>query len=260
MLSAIDQAVKDGVDILSMSITGTINNLDDPVQVAFKNAAAADIFVAVSAGNGNPATDFLNHPSPWLTSVAASTLPRYFFANAVLGDNNTYQGGGLFSASPVGPYPLVLSDSAGLAGVNASQVLLCYRGSLDPAKVQGKIVVCDRGGNDRVQKSAAVKEAGGLGMILVNTPNTGDDVPSADRHAVPSVHLAKAYRDAVRAYASSAAAPTASLVANGISYDVKAPLMAPFSLMGPTAAAGREILKPDITAPGAAVWLELFSM
>ena len=40
---------------------------------------------------------------------------------------------------------------------------------LDPAKVTGKIVLCDRGGNARVDKSLAVSKAGGVGMIQYNT-------------------------------------------------------------------------------------------
>ena len=43
---------------------------------------------------------------------------------------------------------------------------------LDPAKVAGKIVLCDRGVNARVNKSLAVKEAGGIGMVLVNVAAT----------------------------------------------------------------------------------------
>jgi hypothetical protein len=34
----------------------------------------------------------------------------------------------------------------------------------------GKIVVCDRGITARVNKSLAVQEAGGVGMILLNPP------------------------------------------------------------------------------------------
>lgn len=126
----------DGVDIISMSISGAVDDLDESAQVAFKNAAAARIFVAVSGGNVDPETDYVEHPSPWLTSVAASTLPRYSSAEAVLGNGISYQGGGLpASPSPVGPYPLVLSDSAGLQGVNVIRSQLCLIGSLDPAKV-----------------------------------------------------------------------------------------------------------------------------
>ena len=57
---------------------------------------------------------------------------------------------------------------------------------LDPAKVAGKIVVCDRGVTARVNKSLAVQEAGGVGMILVNTSANSIN---ADFHFVPTVHL-----------------------------------------------------------------------
>ena len=58
---------------------------------------------------------------------------------------------------------------------------------LDPALVAGKIVVCDRGATARVNKSLAVAEAGGVGMILLNTAASS---LNADFHYVPSVHLA----------------------------------------------------------------------
>ena len=57
---------------------------------------------------------------------------------------------------------------------------------LDPAKVAGKIVVCDRGVTARVNKSLAVQQAGGVGMILVNTSLNSIN---ADFHFVPTVHL-----------------------------------------------------------------------
>ncbi|MFZ8346271.1 PA domain-containing protein, partial [Staphylococcus aureus] len=63
---------------------------------------------------------------------------------------------------------------------------------MDAAKAAGKIVVCDRGQNARIEKSQAVKEAGGVGMILVNvTPASVDN----DFHAVPTVHIDARYRD-----------------------------------------------------------------
>ncbi len=75
--------------------------------------------------------------------------------------------------------------------------------TLDPAKVAGKIVVCDRGVNARVNKSLAVKEAGGVGMMLVNT--TANSL-NADLHFVPTVHLADTVRAAVEAYAAASGA------------------------------------------------------
>ena len=65
------------------------------------------------------------------------------------------------------------------------------RASLDAAKVTGHIVVCDRGGNARAEKSQVVKDAGGIGMVLVNVPGGADSLDN-DFHAVPTVHLASA--------------------------------------------------------------------
>src|SRR5690606_8651024 len=64
---------------------------------------------------------------------------------------------------------------------------LCLVGELDPAVVEGKVVLCRRGGNGRAEKSLAVHEAGGVGMILYN--NTDSDNLFTDTHWVPSVHV-----------------------------------------------------------------------
>jgi len=59
-------------------------------------------------------------------------------------------------------------------------------------------VVCDRGVTARVNKSLAVKEAGGVGMVLANPSNNS---LNADLHYVPTVHLQNTDRAAVLAYA-----------------------------------------------------------
>ena len=76
----------------------------------------------------------------------------------------------------------------------------CFAGTLDPAKVAGKIVVCERGVNARIDKSFEVKRAGGVGMVLVNP---GPNSLNGDYHPVPSVHLNHTDGDAVEAYAAT---------------------------------------------------------
>src|SRR5262249_54429295 len=76
LVAAIDQAVADGVDVISYSISGTTTNFAEAVQVAFLNAANAGIFVSAAAGNSGPTTGTVNHPGPWLTTVAAGTHDR----------------------------------------------------------------------------------------------------------------------------------------------------------------------------------------
>jgi hypothetical protein len=60
-------------------------------------------------------------------------------------------------------------------------------GTLDPAKVKDKIVVCTRGVNGRMEKGLVVKQAGGIGMVLCNDANIGE-VTIADPHLIPAVH------------------------------------------------------------------------
>jgi len=249
-VAAIDQAVSDGVDVINFSISGSTTSFLDPVEVAFLFAADAGVFVAASAGNNGPGASTVAHISPWLTTVAAGTKNRAYQATATLGNGASYTGVGLGAAVPSSP--LILSINAGLSGANATAVRLCFSSEwtggipqLDPAKVAGKIVVCDRGTNDRVDKSRAVQEAGGVGMILTNvTPNS----LNADLHFVPTVHLADTDRAAILAYGATAA-PTASLSA-GVQVLVVAPDVAAFSSRGPALAGAGDMLKPDIMAPG----------
>jgi len=251
IVAAIDQAVADGVDVINYSISGTTTNFLDAAEVAFLFAADAGVFVAASAGNSGPTTGTVAHPSPWITTVAAGTHNRDGQGSVTLGNNVTYNGASV--ATAVGPAPLIDSTAAGLPGAPANAVALCFTAAdnggtpvLDPAKVAGKIVVCDRGTNARVAKSQAVKDAGGVGMVLVNTsPNS----LNADFHFVPTVHLSDTVRTAVKTYAASAGA-TAKINQATIVYNVTAPLTASFSSRGPLTAGGGDLLKPDVIAPG----------
>jgi subtilisin family serine protease len=162
-----------------------------------------------------------------------------------LGNGQTYTGVGLGPAVPSSP--IALSTTVGLPGQDADQVRLCFINTLDPAKVAGKIIVCDRGVNDRVEKSAEVLRAGGVGMVLANTaPNS----LNADIHSVPTVHVDEVAGAAIKAYVSGTASPTASLSAGVAQLGVKAPLVAAFSSRGPALAGEGDLLKPDILAPG----------
>jgi subtilisin family serine protease len=250
-VAAIDQAVADGVDVINFSISGSQTNFRDSVEIAFLFAADAGVFVAASAGNSGPTTSTVAHPGPWLTTVAAGTHNRNGAGSVTLGNAVTYDGASV--ATAVGPAPFIDSEAAGLAGADPTAVRLCFAAEdnggvavLDPAKVAGKIVLCDRGTNARVNKSLAVQEAGGVGMVLVNTsPNS----LNADFHFVPTVHLQNTDRPAVKAYAATQG-PTATINKATIVYNVPAPLTASFSSRGPLRAGNGDLLKPDIIAPG----------
>src|SRR4029453_16639630 len=87
-LAAIDAAVSDGVDGINSSVSGS-GAVEDPVDRAFLSAASAGIFVATSAGNSGPAASTANHVTPWVTTVAASTVAPYA-GTVVLGNGKKY--------------------------------------------------------------------------------------------------------------------------------------------------------------------------
>lgn len=241
-VAAIDKAVADGVNVINYSISGSQTSVNDPVEQAFYRAAVAGVFVAASAGNSGPG-QAVAHISPWLTTVAASTHDRAFSADATLGNAAKYTGASV-NPNPLGSASLIRAEDAGIAGASAN-LNLCFSNplELDPAKVAGKIVVCTRGNNARVDKSLAVLNAGGVGMIL--SDNGGGLV--AEAHSVPTVHVTTADGNAIKAYAQTAGA-TASISKFYLG-SAPAPTMANFSSRGPNAG-DANLLKPDVTAPG----------
>jgi subtilisin family serine protease len=248
-VAAIERAVADGVHVINFSISGG-TSITDAVEQAFLNASNAGVFVAASAGNSGPANT-VAHISPWQATVAASTHNRELQADVVLGNGKKYTGASM-NIAPLPAAPMIRAEDAGLAGADPTMVALCYSAAsnggkavLDPAKVAGKIVICTRGVTARVDKSLAVFEAGGVGMIQVD--NGAGLV--AEVHSVPSVHVNAADGAAIKAYAATqnaTAAMTRFVV--GVS-SLKAPVMASFSSRGPNRY-DANVLKPDLTAPG----------
>lgn len=242
-VAAIDQAVADGVDVLNYSISGSLTSSLDPVEVAFLFAADAGVFVAVSAGNSGPGASTVAHNSPWLTTVAAGTHDRFYAGTADLGDGTSYDGA-MLDAGPV-TSDLVYAADVAAAGVDPADAALCFENTLDDAEVAGKIVVCDRGTIARVDKSAEVARAGGIGMIHANVSPSSIN---ADIHAVPTLHVDDIDGATIRGYAQTPGA-TATIQGGALETAI-APAVAAFSSRGPALAAGGDILKPDIMAPG----------
>ena len=250
-MEAIDQAVKDGVNAINFSISGSTSTTNDIVEQAFYRATLAGVFVAAAAGNSGPGNT-VNHPSPWLTTVAAATHDRVLEGDVTLGSGAKYTGASL-NPSPLASAPLIRAEDAGVGGGSAK---LCFtpadftltpvagQVALDPAKVSGKVVVCTRGSNPRVSKSLAVQQAGGVGMVLVD--NGAGLV--AEQHSVPTVHVTATDGAAIKTYATTDASPTAAESAFYFGHQ-PAPTMAAFSGRGPNMA-DPNILKPDLAAPG----------
>jgi subtilisin family serine protease len=248
ILKGMEVAVSDGVDVLSLSLGGgTSDYYRDSIAIGAYSAMEKGIFVSCSAGNAGPGAASLTNGAPWITTVGAGTLDRDFPAYVTLGNGNRYSGVSLYSGKqlPTTPVPFIYAGNAS----NSSMGALCMTGSLIPAKVAGKIVLCDRGTNARVQKGFVVRDAGGAGMLLANTAANGEELV-ADAHILPGAGVGEKAGNAMRTYATLEANPTANIVFAGTKVGIQpSPVVAAFSSRGPnTVTPG--ILKPDLIAPG----------
>ena len=182
VVSAVDAAVADGVDVLTLALAG--GELIDTLQVALLGAAEADVVVVGAAGNSG-ASAYAAHPAPWVTTIGAA-VGRMSRGRVTLPAGRSWDGGGR-PATVRGR--AVLAAGAAAPGVSRRAAAQCRLGALDSRLVADRVVVCQRGAIGRIDKSESVAQAGGRAMVLVNRrPGS----VTADLHAVPTVHLSAA--------------------------------------------------------------------
>ncbi|KAK3213386.1 hypothetical protein Dsin_018092 [Dipteronia sinensis] len=246
ILAGMDRAILDGVDVLSLSLGGgSAPYYRDTIAIGAFSAMEKGIFVSCSAGNSGPTKASLANVAPWIMTVGAGTLDRDFPAYVALGNKYKSTGVSLYSGKGMGNKPVGLVYNKGFN----NSANLCLPASLNPELVRGKVVICDRGINARVEKGAVVGEAGGVGMILANTAASGEELV-ADSHLLPAVAVGRKVGDSMREYAKSDANPTALLTFGGTVLNVKpSPVVAAFSSRGPNMVTP-QILKPDLIGPG----------
>ncbi|KAK7265523.1 hypothetical protein RJT34_33143 [Clitoria ternatea] len=249
LLAALDAAVEDGVDVISMSLglSEPPPFFKDTIAIGAFAAIQKGIFVSCSAGNSGPFDGSLVNGAPWILTVGASTTDRSIEATAKLGNGQEFNGESVSQPTDFPPtlLPLVY------AGKNGKQEsALCANGSLNDIDFRGKVVLCERGGGmGRINKGKEVKRAGGAAMILINDEVSGFSL-LADAHVLPASHVSYAAGLQIKAYINSTATPTATILFKGtIIGDSQSPAVASFSSRGPNLPSPG-ILKPDIIGPG----------
>ncbi|KAF9623049.1 hypothetical protein IFM89_036185 [Coptis chinensis] len=113
ILAAIDSAINDGVDVISLSLGfGRIPLYLDPVAIASFAAVEKGIIVSVAAGNKGPDSATVQHGAPWLLTVGASATDRKFAGTLRLGNGVTIIGMSLFPENAIiQDIPLVYNDT-----------------------------------------------------------------------------------------------------------------------------------------------------
>jgi len=248
--AATDQAVADGVDILTFSV-GTAFSFIDPQDIAFLFATDAGIFVSRSAGNEGPGAETTAAGEPWVTSVAASTQSGHLFTNvtnvnlpaSVAGAYSSLESGISKSLQETGP----ITDDL----IAANPVDACV--ALPAGSLSGGIGLVARGDCDFSVKLTNAANAGAIAVLMYTNANPktvmgGTATPES--LSIPAVMIDNVPGVAILAAITGGATVNVTLSAdNFIRERMTGNVMADFSSRGPFPTV-RDWIKPDITAPG----------
>ncbi|XP_004514953.1 cucumisin-like [Cicer arietinum] len=246
VLAAFDDAIADGVDIISASIASTSNqtvHFRDAISIGAFHSMQRGVLTVLAAGNACPHPSTLHNFSPWAIVVGATTLDMRFVTDVQLGDNTTYEGVSLNTFDLEGKlYTIIYSGDAPntIAGFDRHTSKNCSTNSLDDNMVKGKIILCEA--------IIGVPEAirvGAIGILIQGQTN----VDLAFSHPLPTSYLRLKDAIKIKKYIHSSSFPTATIWKSIEVKDTLAPVVASFSSRGPNNATP-EVLKPDLVAPG----------
>jgi minor extracellular serine protease Vpr len=166
---AINRAVADGVNVISMSLGSDLGGTDDPTSVAAQNAFNDGITVVASAGNAGNNAYLVGSPS---------TANGVLSVAAMDGSVPTYPGAILALTTSGGPKSVTAIDANGAplpTGSFPVKVLLNPDGTIalgcskaDYAGTAGMVVVTARGTCARVARAVFGDEAGDAAVVMVN--------------------------------------------------------------------------------------------
>lgn len=240
VVAAVDQAIQDGVDILSLSLGYSLDDtfLDhDIIAIVTFAAMKKGIFVAASAGNDGPNYSTLINGAPWATIVGAGTIDRKLGGILTLGNGmkitftSLYPGN--FSRNT--QMPLVFN--------NGCQSLKELK------KLKSKIVVCKGDSSIDVQLENAKSAKVSAAVFITNT--TSSDYYT--RSLFPAAVIGDQDGKMILNYIKQSSNPKAILEFRKTVIGARtAPKVDDYSSRGPYPSCPT-ILKPDIFAPGSSI-------
>ncbi|KAM0875048.1 hypothetical protein ACQ4PT_037041 [Festuca glaucescens] len=247
ILAAIDDAIHDGVDVLSLSVGAASHEIPGTL-----HAVQRGISVVFAGGNDGPVPQTVTNAVPWVTTVAASTIDRAFPTLISLGNKEKLVGQSLqYNAS------VISSDFKDLVYAGS-----CDAESVASSNVTGKIVLCYAPANakstpPRVALPNAINltvTAGAKGLIFAQYTSNLLDILARCEGIMPCVLVDFEIAQRILSYWDITGSPvvkvspTVTVVGNG----VLSPRVASFSSRGPSPLFPG-ILKPDVTAPGVSI-------
>lgn len=255
IIAGIDKAAAEDMDVMNLSLGGSSTSSTASDSIAINNAALAGTIAVIATGNSGPNRGTIGNPSTAAFSIAVgnSTLPSDVHSSNV---NVTLQGsspttysnvtlmGTKFGVNPgdtlTGEYDLVAVPKVGATADYAG---------LD---VAGKIALVARGDIAFVEKIAAAKAAGAVGVIVHNsaagagTPGPANVLLGDAFAFIPTYDMSYTDGNALR---TQLATKTAKVTFSNFSKRVQAgDDINTSSSRGPSTP--NFDIKPDVSAPG----------
>ncbi|MDL4839152.1 S8 family serine peptidase [Aquibacillus rhizosphaerae] len=157
VIAAIEKAVKDGMDVINMSLGNTVNGPDWPTSIAVNHAVDRGVSIVIANGNSGPANWTVGSPatSPKAVSVGASTPPMKIPFLEDSFEDKRIELAPLAGSKPWDlekEYPLI---DGGL-------------GEEELPNARGKVVIMERGIVPFSEKARKAAEAGANALIIYN--------------------------------------------------------------------------------------------
>ncbi|MDR7239349.1 S8 family serine peptidase [Neobacillus drentensis] len=236
VLAAIDQAIKDKVDIVNLSLGNDINGPDLPISLALNRAVDRGIVAVAASGNSGPDVWSVGSPgtASKAISVGASTPTLETPYLLIEGSRDKFQ---------IDP----LEGSANWALDRSADLVDGGIGRTDELKnVDGKIVLIKRGILTFSKKAENAKRAGAKAVLVYNNMSGGRFMGNLDTQMTLPVGAISKDDGAILQKALKSQ-PTSARVTVREDRDQ----LADFSSRGPVT--GTWEIKPDIVAPGVAI-------
>ncbi|THG18954.1 hypothetical protein TEA_029303 [Camellia sinensis var. sinensis] len=252
LLAAFDDAIFDGVNVLSVSLGSyppLASYVEDVLSIGSFHAAAEGISVVCSAGNSGPYPQTVTNTAPWTITVAANTIDRAFPTMIILGNNQTVVGQASYTGKDVNKfYPIVNGEDIAAVDADEDSARSCDYGSLNATLARGKVVLCFQSQPQRSAAYAAraVLDIEGVGVIFAQFPTK--DVTLF--LGIPCVQVDFTIGTYLLTYMESTSNPVVKFNPSRTAVGQQiSPEVAFFSSRGPSSLSPT-VLKPDIAAPG----------
>ncbi|EOA37767.1 hypothetical protein CARUB_v10012621mg, partial [Capsella rubella] len=238
IIKAMDDAIADGVDLITISIgrpNPTLSEIDAYNQISYGafHAVANGIPVLSAGGNFGPNDYTVQNIAPWIITVAATSLDRWYSTPLTLGNNITLMARSAYKGSEI-----------------QAELMFVYRANEMTSAAKGKVVVAfittDNEVMDYVSTFSTVEASG-----LIFATKREDDLKVSEGMAMITIDYEQGAT--IFKYIRTTSSPTikisSAITLNG---PLVATKVAEFSGRGPNTISPY-VLKPDIAAPGVAI-------